>query len=187
MKTKPFYGRCTVTSLFIGIWCFCGSGCASNDLNPPQARSHTGYVDFVTTEDDLCWQVDQVRESGKASKVFAQFAPLDTPILRLGFPPGTYRFRVNFLNRVILQATSMEVEIREGMITPVEVTLVEEGKTLVETKEASVGGTYYGRYGRSTKIRAHEGAIFQVKLEPKEPVPYKPKAEMAYGNPPNSK
>ena len=51
--------------LFTGYWplCFCLSlalitGCASPNVNPPQARAKTGYVDlYADSSGELSWQV----------------------------------------------------------------------------------------------------------------------------------
>jgi hypothetical protein len=81
------------------------------------------------------------------------------------------------LNRAITEPGLVNVVVEDGKITPVRVTLLQTGKTIMETKEVRVGGTYYG-VGRSTKVRAGEGATFRVEAEAQPPVAYQPKERM---------
>jgi hypothetical protein len=50
----------------------------------------------------------------------------------------------------------------------------------VETKQTSVGGTAYGRYGRRTEISSDESNIFRVSAEAEPSVPYQAKEQMPY-------
>jgi hypothetical protein len=157
-------------------------GCATRNVNPPQPRPGTGYVDFHTdAAPDLIWEVVRLDDRAKASrKVFTEFEPPQGGVLRLAFPPGHYRLRVMFLNRAVLEPGLVEVEVKDGMITPVRMELAEIGVTSVETKEASVGGTAYGRYGRRTKIGSAEAASYRLTGVAAPPVVYQPKERMPY-------
>jgi hypothetical protein len=167
-------------SLAVAVCAILGSGCASRNVDPASARSHTGYIDFFATNDDeLCWDITEVKHD---REIVREFKPLPEHILRLAFRPGEYEFRVSFLNRVITDPAVTNVVVHDGMITPVSVTLIEAGTAQVETKETHVGGTWYGRYGRGTKFRDNEAGIFRLDAEPQNPLPYKPKAEMPYAN-----
>ncbi|HVU07365.1 MAG TPA: hypothetical protein VHG89_02345 [Verrucomicrobiae bacterium] len=181
---NKFKNNVWICFVFVAAALFAAS-CASPNVNPPKARSHTGYVDFFAGDTNLCWQVDRISK-GNTNQVYIQFGPLGEHILRLAFAPGHYEFRVTFLNHVITQAGIAEVEVKDGMVTPVLVILDETGKTLVRTRETSVGGTYYGSYGRNTRINTDETAMFQISLEPKDALPYKPKMEMPYAHPDGS-
>src|ERR1700690_280947 len=141
-----------VTSfLALAVLSLLAGGCASPNLNPPSARPHTGYVDFYAVNaDDLCWDITNVKRN---KKVFYEFNPVKEPILRLAFKPGQYQLRVTFLNHVVVQPGVADVEVRDGMVTPVTVTLLPAGTALVETRSGSAGATYYGRYGRRTRIQ----------------------------------
>ncbi|HVU26642.1 MAG TPA: hypothetical protein VHG71_02765 [Verrucomicrobiae bacterium] len=183
---KNFISFSFAPAVLTGVFVLLVAGCASQNVNPAKARSHTGYVDFFAGDTNLCWQIDRIYGAGKTNQIFAQFGPLGEPILRLAFAPGHYEFRVTFLNHVITRPGIADVEIKDGMVTPVLVILDEAGKTLVRTRETSVGGTYYGSYGRNTRINTDETAMFQIGLEPKDALPYKPKGEMPYANPDDS-
>jgi hypothetical protein len=153
-------------------------GCASPNINPASARPHTGYVDFYAVNaDDLWWDITDVNRNKKA---FYEFGPVKEPILRLAFKPGTYQLRVTFLNHAILVPGTADVEVRDGMVTPVTVTLLPAGTALVETKTGRAGGTYYGRYGRRTKITNTEAVSYEVSAESQPPAPFQPKAQMPY-------
>jgi hypothetical protein len=170
MKAKSF--------LALAMLGLLAGGCASPNVNPASARPHTGYVDFYAVDaDNLWWDVTDINRN---KKVFYEFGPVQEPILRLAFKPGTYPLRVTFLNHPILVPGVADVEVRDGMVTPVTVTLVPAGTVLVETKTTQTGGTYYGRYGRRTKIRDTEAVNYEVSAEPQPPLPYQPKAHMPY-------
>ena len=170
MKAKSF--------LALAILGLLAGGCASPNVNPASARLHTGYVDFYAVDaDNLWWDITDVKQN---KKVFYEFGPVQEPILRLAFKPGTYQLRVTFLNHPILVPGVADVEVRDGMVTPVTVTLVPAGTVLVETKTTQTGGTYYGRYGRRTKISNTEAVNYEVSVEPQPPLPFQPKAQMSY-------
>ncbi len=153
-------------------------GCASPNLNPASARARTGYVDFYAVNaDDLSWDITDVKRD---KKVFYEFDPVKESILRLAFKPGQYQLRVTFLNHAIVVPGVADVEVRDGMVTPVTVTLLPAGTALVETRSGSAGATYYGRYGRRTRIRDEKAASFEVSAEPQAPVPFQPRAQMPY-------
>ena len=170
---KPIIGCLLVTGAVL-----LAGGCASPNLDPASARPHTGYVDFYAVNaDDLYWDITDVNRN---KKVFYKFDPVREPILRLAFKPGRYPLRVTFLNHVILKPGVADVEVRDGMVTPVTVTLLPAGTVLVETERTQVGGTYYGRYGRRTKISSNEAVSYEVSAEPQPPVSFQPKARMPY-------
>jgi hypothetical protein len=158
-----------------------GGSCASPDVNPPAAKARTGYVDFYADDtSDLCWEIRRLRNDGDQGKiVFEEFKPRANGVVRLAFAPGEYRLAINFLNRAMTERGVANVIVEDGKVTPVRVTLVETGKTIIENREVRVGGTFYGRSGRSTKLRASEGATFRIETEAQEQVPYQPKERMA--------
>ena len=173
----------TTAGFLACVLCFMVTGCASPNVNPPTPRAHTGYVDFFADDDGLYWQVDQLEAAGKTKQVFSQFAPLNEHILRLAFAPGQYRFSVTFMNHAIRRPGVVEVEIQDGMITPVQVTLVDVGEVLVQSKEVQGGATYYGHYGRNTKITDNPNVMYQVDLAAGPVSEYKLKAAMPYAQP----
>jgi hypothetical protein len=152
-------------------------GCAVSDVNPRVAKAKTGYVDFYADNDDgLCWQVQRLGKDERRGRIlFEEFRPRTNDVLRLAFAPREYRLGISFLNRAVTEPGVVNVVVEEGKITPVRVTLLETGKTLTQTKDVRVGSTFYGRYGRSTKIRTSEGATFRVEAEAQTAVGYEPK------------
>ena len=176
-KTITTLTALAVVSLFV-------TGCASPNVNPPHARAKTGYVDFYAdSSGELSWQV--ARFDGRTQdfrSVFSEFEPPPGRALRLAFPPGQYRLRVTFMNRVVRNPGVVEAEVKDGMITPVRVQLTEAGETTVETKQTSIGGTAYGRYGRRTKFSSDEAATYRVSAEASASMPYQVKERMPYAH-----
>ena len=159
-------------------------GCASTNVNPPQARAKTGYVDlYADSSGELRWQVARFDDRAQSFKnVFSEWDLPPGRVLRLAFAPGHYRLRVMFTNRVVREPGLVEVEVKDGLITPVHVALVSEGTTQVETKQTSVGGTAYGRYGRRTTISSDEAIMHRVSAEAAPSVPYQVKEQMPYAH-----
>jgi hypothetical protein len=157
-------------------------GCASPNVNPPQARANTGYVDFhADSASELCWEV--ARFDGRSQSYQRVFSELEPPlggVLRLAFAPGRHRLRVTILNRVITQPAEVEVELQDGKITPVRVTLTEAGVALVQTRQTSRGGTARGRYGRRTTIGSDETVMYAISAVADTPVAYQLKERMSY-------
>jgi hypothetical protein len=153
-------------------------GCASRNVNPDVAAPKTGYVDFYTTQDDdLSWEV---RDLDGRCKGFSEFYPIQGNILRLAFPPGEYRLRVSFLNRAVLVPATNVVSVKEAMVTPVKVRLVDAGSATVEREVTHAGGTVYGRYGRTTKIKSEENVAVAVRTQIQAPLPYTARDWMPY-------
>ena len=159
-------------------------GCAAPNVNPVSARPYTGYVDFYAVNaDHLCWDITDIKRN---KKVFYEFNPVQEPILRLAFKPGRYQLRVTFLNHAVTVPGVADVEVQDGKVTPVTVTLVSAGTVLVETRDGRLAGTYYGRLGRRTKISNTDAISYEVSVEPQPPVPFQPKAQMPYAVAPDN-
>jgi len=161
------------------------TSCACHNVNPASPRSHKGYLDFYAEPaGPLSWRVERIDpRSGEAHKLFEQYAPLDDPVLRLELKPGTYHLRLSFLNLVTQAPAEAVVEVQAGEITPVKINLIETGTVLVESKETRAGGTYYGRFGRSTKLRDNETPRYEVRATPEPAEAYRPKSAMPYDRP----
>jgi hypothetical protein len=174
-KTLPALTVLAVAGLLV-------TGCASPNVNPPQARAKTGYVDFYAdSSGELSWQVARFDDRTQGFKsVFSEFEPPPGRGVRLAFPPGHYRMRFTFMNCVVREPGLVEVEVKDGLITPVHVVLIPDGTTQVETKQTRVGGTFKGRYGRGTKFGSDESARYRVSAEAEPPVPYQVKEQMPY-------
>jgi hypothetical protein len=151
-------------------------------LKTIQFRANTGYVDFhADSSGELSWDVARFDDRTQSFKsVFSELEPAAGGFLRLAFAPGRHRLQVTFLNRVIAKPAEVEVEVQDGKITPVRVTLTEAGTALVRTKEVSRGGTAYGRYGRRTKIGSDETAMYGISAVADPPVTYQLKERMPY-------
>jgi hypothetical protein len=158
------------------------AGCASLNVNPPQARANTGYVDFYAdSSGELSWEVARFDDHTQGFRsVFSKLEPPPDRALRLAFPPGHYRMRVTFMNRVVREPGLAEVEVKDGMITPVHVALIPDGIAQVQTTEKRVGGTFKGRYGRSTKFGSDESTMYRISAEANAPMPYQAKEQTSY-------
>lgn len=159
-------------------------GCATGNVNPPKARANTGYVDFhAGASAELSWEVSRWDDRSRDFDLI--FWDLDPPpggILRLAFAPGRHRLRVAFLNCVIKKPVEVEVEVQDGKILPVRVTLTEAGTTVVETKSQERGGTAFGRYGRRTKFSSEEMVMYDISAVPAPTVAYQPRERMPYAH-----
>lgn len=158
------------------------AGCASTNVNSPQARANMGYLDFHTDPAaELSWSVARFDDRTQSFKsVFSELEPPPGGVLRLAFVPGRHRLQVTFMNRVIAKPAEIEVEVQDGRITPVLVTLTEAGTTQVERKDKTLANTAKGHYGRRTKISSDEAVKYGVSAVADSPVPYQPKERMPY-------
>jgi hypothetical protein len=158
------------------------TGCASPNVNPQQARANTGYVDFhAEPPGELSWQVARFDDGkGAFQSVFMDLNPPQDGFVRLAFAPGRYRLRVTFVNRVIVKPAEVEVEVQDGKITPVRVTLTGAGVALVRTREENVGGVGHRRYGQHAKIGNDEADRYDIAAAAAPPVAYQPKQRMPY-------
>jgi hypothetical protein len=158
------------------------TGCASPNVNPPQARVNTGYVDFhADSSDELNWQVTRFDDrTGAYQRVFSELKPPQDGCLRLAFPPGPHRLQVTFLNRVIVRPVEVVVDVQDGKVIPVRVTLTAAGVALVQTREENVGGVGHRRYGRKAKIGSDEAVRYDISAVADPPVAYQPKGRMPY-------
>jgi len=154
------------------------AGCASLNVNPPSAQAGMGYVDFYCDDaEGLYWDITDTKTN---KKVFYDFNPFNETILRVALKPGDYQLNVNVLNHAINKTATADVEVREGRITPVTVTMWPAGSENVQTINTFVGGTYFGRYGRSTHISTAESTTYDILAEPRPQLPYQPKEQMSY-------
>jgi hypothetical protein len=175
LKTIQFLLLCALLALLV-------SGCATQNVNPPQARANTGYVDFhAESASELCWQVECFDDRAQSFKnVFAELDPPAGGFLRLAFAPGHHRLRVTVLNRVVREPGLVEVGIKDGLIMPVNIRLIPDGTTQVQIKEQRVGGTAKGRYGWKTKYSSTETTVFKLSAEAETPVSYHIKEQTSY-------
>lgn len=153
------------------------AGCASRPANPVAARPGRGYVDFRTDPaDDLAWQVSQF-DAGKQAwqQVFSSLTPPAGGVLRLSCPPGPYAFQVTFLNRVVVQPAQVQVEVVDGLVTPVVVTLTPAGTMGVDQKQTTrLGTTVKSTYGQRSKYNGDQSTAWQVEARAIPPITYHP-------------
>ena len=157
-------------------------GCASPNVNPPKPKPGLGYVDFFApAQHELAWQVERWdSEKQRHQALFSHFEPLAEPILRLALPAGRHQLKVTVLNRVTFDAEPLDLDVLDGQVIPVRVTLVAAGKTAVRDRRESAGGTPFGRYGRRTKIVYDEETIFRISASAEPAQPYQTKQDMPY-------
>jgi hypothetical protein len=157
-------------------------GCASPNVDPATARAHTGYADiYYDTNAALSWDIRELDAGGHEMRtVFSTFDPIEDRILRLAFAPGPHRLQISFINLVIAEKGVVDVEIKDGMITPVRLDFALAGTTQVERKQATLGATIRGGIGRNMKVGADETPMWRVETRAGEPLPYQMKARMPY-------
>jgi hypothetical protein len=160
----------------------CLAGCTTPNASPPEARANTGYVDFhAESADDLCWEVYRYDERTQDfARLYSKLDPPPSQVLRLALAPGDYHLRVTFLNRVVLEPAIVQVEVKDGMITPVRIVSHAEGSALVQTSERQRGATAKGRFGRRTKFSSDETSMYRLSAETGASVPYQAREKMPY-------
>jgi len=165
-----------------GAWLL--AGCASHNVNPPAARTDTGYVDFYTTgEDDLNWDVSRFSAgSQKYAVLFSEFKPLSQGVLRLALSPGKYQLRVTFLNCVVRAPAVFEVEAVAGMVTPVHVIITEDGVTQVQSKEPNARRHVRGGDGPMGQSNPDETSMYRLSAVVNQPVSFRVKEKMPYAH-----
>ena len=179
-RFKPIkFWLLALTAAALGV-----AGCAPLNVNPPAARANTGYVDFhAESSTELNWEVVRFDERTQSfHNLYWELKPPPAEVLRLAFAPGRYRLRVTFLNRVVTNPVVVEVEVADGKITPVRITLTAAGTGLVETRERNFGGTAKGRYARRTKIGSDETVMYSLTAEVGPAVAYQPRERMPYAH-----
>ena len=164
----------------IGAVLLLGNGCASPDVNPQAPRPSRGYVDFFTQpKEDVWWKVDVFDARKQDYKEFtAQFKAPGQAIFRVAARPGLHKGRISFVNQGIEAPAEVEVEVREGMITPVEVKVSKGGSSYVRTVEdrARSGFNTAGR----NKVTDSPQQLWQISAAALPPAPYGPKESTAY-------
>jgi hypothetical protein len=161
------------------------AGCATGNVDPARPHAGAGYIDFYTEPaEDLNWDVKEIAAgSQRGKKLFSELDPVESGILRLALAPGRHELRITFLNRPVVEPATVQVEVREAMITPVRITLNDAGTGQVIQKTREVGRSEVRRYGRATRISVDESIIFQLTAAAQEPRAYARKAGMPYALP----
>ena len=152
------------------------AGCATRDVNPPATRAGRGYVDLYTVpKTEAWWKVDVFDPGRQGYKEFsADFKAPAEGIFRVEARPGRYKARISFVNQAIEAPAEVEVEVREGLITPVQVTLNQGDSTYVRVVEDRVKNVY------RNKATDYQQQRWRISALAQPPVPYTPKEQTAY-------
>ena len=156
------------------------NGCASPDVNPQAARPGRGYVDlFTRPKTNVWWKVDVFDPRKQDYREFTvQFKAPEQAVFRVEAQPGRHKARISFVNQAVEAPAEVEVEVREGMITPVEVKLERGGSSYVRVVEDR-GRAGFRTAGRN-QVNDYSQPLWQISATAQPPVPYAPKENMAY-------
>jgi hypothetical protein len=159
-------------ALLLGLAC----GCASLDVDPPAARAGRGYVDLYTVpKTESWWKVDVFDPRRQGYKEFtAQFKAPAAGIFRIEARPGSHKARVSFVNQAIEAPAELEVELREGMITPVQVTLKEGDSTYVRVTDDRARDVH------RNKVTDYQQQRWRISAVAQPAIPYTAKRNTAY-------
>ena len=156
-------------------------GCSSLNSNPPSPHRNTGYVDFYTDSNLwLSWEVKRHDASaGKLRTVYSEFEPVQGSVLRVASLPGNHSFQVWFINRYTTGPRSIDVQVADGKVTPVHITLSPQGEVFTDRKEFRFGGSSKG-YARGTKMVTVTGERYRIDAAPGDPRAYATREHMPY-------
>jgi hypothetical protein len=156
------------------------SGCAGPDVNPYAPRPGKGYVDlFTQPKTDVWWKVDVFDSRIQGYKEFtAQFKAPEQAIFRVEARPGPHKARISFVNQAVEAPAEVEVEVREGMITPVEVKLDKGDSSYVRVVDdrARAGFRTAGR----NQVTDYSQQRWRISATAQPPRSYTPKGNAAY-------
>jgi hypothetical protein len=159
-------------ALLLGLAC----GCATPDVDPTAARAGRGYVDLYTVpKTEAWWKVDVFDPGRQGYKEFtAQFKAPGEGILRVEARPGSHKARISFVNQAIEAPAEVEVEVREGMITPIKVTLEQGDTSYVRAVDDRARDIH------RNKVTDYQQQRWKISAAAQPPVPYTPKGQTAY-------
>ena len=151
-------------------------GCATPDVNPPAARVGRGYVDLYTVpRTEAWWMLDVFDPRRQSYKEFtAQFKAPGEGIFRVEARPGRHKARISFVNQAVEAPADVEVEVREGMITPVEVKLSPGDKTYVRVVDDRAKNIH------RNKVTDYSQTRWQISAVAQPFIPYTAKQNTAY-------
>jgi hypothetical protein len=174
----------SAVALLLTAW-FVLYGCASPEQNPSSPRRNTGYVDFYTDSDlDLSWEVKRFEnQTDKPRTIYSEFDPVAGNVLRLASPPGKQKFQVWFMNRATKGPEVVTVQVEDGKVKPVRVTLTPSGITLVDEESQVVRGSAKG-YGRRKTFTTGTNKVYEIGATPQTVQEYRSKEQMPYWSAP---
>jgi hypothetical protein len=158
------------------------SGCASPDVNPSTPKPNTGYLDFYSEPTtNLSWDIVRLEPAAQTGEtLFSQYAPVAYPIVRLALPPGRYRLRIGFLNRVIVDPIVVDASVRDGLVTPIRVTFSEAGTANPDQKQARSGAVVTSRSNSPMGGSAPPNTVYRIQAQVLDPLPFLSKTQMPY-------
>jgi hypothetical protein len=156
------------------------SGCAGPDVNPHAPRPGKGYVDlFTQPKTDVWWKVDVFDSRIQGYKEFtAQFKAPEQAIFRVEARPGPHKARISFVNQAIEAPAEVEVEVREGIITPLAVKLDKGDSSYVRVVDDR-GRAGFRTAGRN-QVTDYSQQRWRISATAQPPRPYTPKENTAY-------
>ncbi len=156
------------------------SGCAGPDVNPRAPRPGRGYVDLYTQpKTDAWWKVDVFDARIEGYKEFtAEFKTPGQDIFRVSARPGPHKARISFVNQAVEAPAEIEVEVRDGMITPVQVKIEKGDTSFVRDVDDRVRAGF--RNGGRNQVTDYRQQRWMISAKVQPPVPYTPKQSTAY-------
>jgi hypothetical protein len=84
-------------------------------------------------------------------------------------------FQVTFLNRVVVQPALVQVEVVDGLVTPVTIALIPSGTMTVDQKQAlRLGATVKGTQGQRSKYNDDQSTAWQLEATVRAPTTFHP-------------
>jgi hypothetical protein len=159
------------------------TGCKSVPQDPATPQAGLGYLDFYAEQEpeSLSWDIQRYDAAAKRFVLlYSTIKANPARVVRVAIAPGEHLVRVGFLNQPITAPATLNVSVREGMVTPVKVDLSEGETRTYSVREQRYGPTARGHVGRVTEVRTLEGKGVGVSAQALSPVDYKPSASMPY-------
>jgi len=165
----------------VAVVCGLIIGCSTPNPNPPSPKAGTGYIDFYTDSSlGLAWEIKRANDkTGELQTVYSKFEPVEGTTLRLAAPPGSHQFQIWVINRVTEGPQPVQIQVDDGKVTPVHISLTAVSTTSVRRKVYGFHGSVKG-YARGTKITSDESQVYQVGAVVETPQGYKVKEQMPY-------
>jgi hypothetical protein len=151
------------------------AGCATTDVDPGTPQAGRGYVDlFTEPKANVWWNVSVFDARDDTFKPFvAQFNAPGLGIFRVAARPGQHRAKISFVNHAVEAPVEVEVDVKEGMITPVRVELEPGDSTYVRSREDRA------RW-QSSRMFETSQAAWKISATPMPAIPYVRKEQTSY-------
>ena len=103
---------------------------------------------------------------------------MEQAIFRIAARPGPHKARISFVNQAVEAPAEVEVEVREGMITPVQVKLDKGDTSYVRVVDDRARSGF--RNASRNQVTDYSQQRWQISATAQPPVPYTPKENTAY-------